>query len=73
MKRALLAFGTTEASIHDKVLQGINNPIGPVDFKGPPPCQEVVLVGAGNSAGTLQNASSTYPADSPEWPDDAES
>ena len=44
-KRALLAFDATEASIHDKVLKGINNPIGPVDFKGPPPCQEVVLVG----------------------------
>jgi 4-hydroxy-3-polyprenylbenzoate decarboxylase/2,5-furandicarboxylate decarboxylase 1 len=44
-KRALLAFEATEASIHDKVLNGINNPIGPVDFTGVPPCQEVVLTG----------------------------
>lgn len=44
-KRALLAFEATEATIHDKVLKGIANPIAPVDFKGAPPCQEVVLKG----------------------------
>jgi 2,5-furandicarboxylate decarboxylase 1 len=44
-RRALLAFEATETSIHDKVLKGISNPIGPVDFKGPPPCQDVVLTG----------------------------
>ena len=44
-KRALMAFDATEASIHDKVLKGINNPVGPVDFGGSPPCQEVVLTG----------------------------
>ena len=44
-KRALLAFDATEASIHDKVMKGINNPLGPVDFKGAPPCQEVVHTG----------------------------
>ncbi|GEP57019.1 UbiD family decarboxylase [Reyranella soli] len=42
---ALLAFEATEQTIHDKVLKGINNQIGPVDFKGTPPCQEVVLTG----------------------------
>mgnify|MGYP001807746285 FL=1 len=42
---ALLAFEATEQTIHEKVLKGINDPIGPVDFKGPPPCQEVVLTG----------------------------
>lgn len=42
---ALLAFEATEQTIHDKVLKGINNQIGPVDFKGAPPCQEVVLTG----------------------------
>ena len=44
-KRALMAFDATEASIHDKVLKGINNPVEPVDFGGSPPCQEVVLTG----------------------------
>src|SRR5262249_16606965 len=44
-RRALLAFEATETSIDDKVLKGINNPIGSVDFKGPPPCQDVVLTG----------------------------
>jgi hypothetical protein len=44
-KRALLAFDATEASIHDRVLKGIDNPIGPVDFEGAPPCQEVMLTG----------------------------
>ncbi len=42
---ALLAFEATEQTIHDKVLKGINNQIGPVDFKGTPPCQEIVLTG----------------------------
>jgi 4-hydroxy-3-polyprenylbenzoate decarboxylase/2,5-furandicarboxylate decarboxylase 1 len=42
---ALLAFEATEQTIHDKVLKGINNQVGPVDFKGTPPCQEVVLTG----------------------------
>lgn len=44
-KRALITFGATEATIHDKVLKGINSPMGPIDFKGPAPCQEVVLTG----------------------------
>lgn len=42
-KRALIAFDATEASIHERVLNGINSPTAPVDFKGPAPCQEVVL------------------------------
>lgn len=42
---ALLAFEATEETIHDKVLKGIGNQIGPVDFQGTPPCQEVVLTG----------------------------
>ncbi len=42
---ALKAFEATEQTIHDKVMKGINNPVGPVDFKGAPPCQEVVLTG----------------------------
>ena len=42
---ALKAFEATEETIHDKVLKGINNPIAPVDFKGAPPCQEIVLTG----------------------------
>jgi len=42
---ALKAFEATEQTIHDKVLKGINNQIGPVDFKGASPCQEVVLTG----------------------------
>ena len=46
---ALLAFEATEKTIHGKVLKAINNPIAPVDFpvdiKGKPPCQEVVLTG----------------------------
>ena len=40
---ALMAFEATEKTIHGKVLKAINNPIAPVDFKGKPPCQEVVL------------------------------
>ncbi|MFZ5781239.1 MAG: UbiD family decarboxylase [Pseudomonadota bacterium] len=42
---ALMAFEATEKTIHEKVLEGINNQIAPVDFKGTPPCQEVVLSG----------------------------
>ena len=30
---ALLAFEANEQTIHDKVLKGINNQIGPMDFK----------------------------------------
>ncbi len=44
-KRALIAFEATEATIHAKVLQGVDKPIGPSDFKGSAPCQEVVLTG----------------------------
>jgi 4-hydroxy-3-polyprenylbenzoate decarboxylase/2,5-furandicarboxylate decarboxylase 1 len=44
-KRALIAFEATEATIHDRVIKAIDNPIGPIDFSGPPPCQEVVLTG----------------------------
>ena len=46
---ALMAFEASEKTIHGKVLKAINNPIAPVDFpvdlKGKPPCQEVVLTG----------------------------
>ena len=44
-KRALIAFEATERSIHDKVLKGIAEQLGPIDFKGTAPCQEVVLTG----------------------------
>ncbi|MEP9380491.1 UbiD family decarboxylase [Aquabacter sp. CN5-332] len=44
-KRALIAFEATEESIHARVTKAIDNPIGPVDFAGPAPCQEVVLTG----------------------------
>jgi 2,5-furandicarboxylate decarboxylase 1 len=44
-KRALIAFEATEATIHDRVIKAIDNPIGPIDFVGSPPCQEVVLTG----------------------------
>lgn len=42
---ALMAFEATEKTIHEKVLEGINHQVAPVDFKGTPPCQEVVLSG----------------------------
>ncbi len=42
---ALMAFEASEKTIHEKVLKAINNPIAPVDLKGKPPCQEVVLTG----------------------------
>ncbi len=42
---ALMAFEATEETIHGKVLKGIDSPIAPVDFKGTPPCQDVVLTG----------------------------
>ena len=44
-RRALIAFEATEASIHERVMKGIDNPIGPVDFAGKAPCQDVVLSG----------------------------
>lgn len=44
-RRALIAFEATEQTIHDRVLKGIVNQVAPVDFKGAPPCQEVVLRG----------------------------
>lgn len=44
-RRALIAFEATEATIHDRVMQGIDNPLGPVDFDGAAPCQDVVLAG----------------------------
>jgi 2,5-furandicarboxylate decarboxylase 1 len=44
-KRALIAFEANDATIHERVIKAIDNPIGPVDFSGPPPCQEVVIIG----------------------------
>ncbi len=44
-RRALVAFEATEETIHARVTKGIDNPIGPVDFAGRPPCQDVVLTG----------------------------
>lgn len=44
-RRALIAFESTEKTIHERVTKGIENPIGPIDFVGPAPCQEVVLTG----------------------------
>ena len=44
-RRALIAFEATEATIHDRVMQGIDNPLGPVDFDGVAPCQDVVVTG----------------------------
>lgn len=44
-RRALIAFESTEKTIHERVTKGIENPVGPVDFAGPAPCQEVVLIG----------------------------
>ncbi|GGC92823.1 hypothetical protein GCM10010994_58290 [Chelatococcus reniformis] len=44
-KRALIGFEATEATIHKRVLDGIQNPVGPIDFQGSPPCQDVVLQG----------------------------
>ncbi|MCB4771330.1 UbiD family decarboxylase [Ancylobacter sp. Lp-2] len=46
-KRALIAFEATGETIHERVTKAIDNPIGPVDFAGPAPCQEVVLTGDG--------------------------
>ncbi|MCC6777296.1 MAG: UbiD family decarboxylase [Hyphomicrobiales bacterium] len=44
--KALLAFEADEATIFDKVLDGLDNPIPPTMMKGkPPPCQEVILRG----------------------------
>jgi 2,5-furandicarboxylate decarboxylase 1 len=39
-RRALIAFESTESTIHGRVTRAIDNPIGPVDFSGKPPCQE---------------------------------
>jgi len=44
-RRALIAFESTEETIHNRVTKGIDNPIAPVDFDGPAPCQEVVVTG----------------------------
>lgn len=44
-RRALIAFGADDLTIHDRVRKGIEQPIGPVDFEGIPPCQDVVLTG----------------------------
>jgi 2,5-furandicarboxylate decarboxylase 1 len=44
-RRALLAFEATEETIHDRVSKAIDAPIGPIDFSGPPPCQDVVMTG----------------------------
>lgn len=44
-RRALIAFEATDETIHERVTKAIDNPIGPVDFDGPAPCQEVVLTG----------------------------
>ena len=44
-RRALIAFESTEETIHNRVTKSIDNPIGPVDFAGSAPCQEIVLTG----------------------------
>jgi 2,5-furandicarboxylate decarboxylase 1 len=44
-RRALIAFESTESTIHGRVTRAIDHPIGPVDFSGKPPCQEIVLQG----------------------------
>jgi 4-hydroxy-3-polyprenylbenzoate decarboxylase/2,5-furandicarboxylate decarboxylase 1 len=44
-KRALIAFEATEETINERVTKAIDNPIGPADFAGPAPCQEVMLTG----------------------------
>ena len=44
--KALLALDATEENVYQKFLDGINNPIDPVMYKGKvAPCQEVVLMG----------------------------
>lgn len=43
--KALLAFEADEATIFDKVLDGLDNPIPPTMANGTPPCQEVILRG----------------------------
>ena len=40
---ALLAFDATEHTIFDKVLKGINNPVGPVDLRARPLVRIVVV------------------------------
>src|ERR1700744_807237 len=44
-RRALIAFEATDDTIHERVTKAIASPIAPIDFKGKPPCQEVVLRG----------------------------
>lgn len=43
--KALLAFEATEATIFDKVLHGLDNPIPPRVLNGTTPSQEVILTG----------------------------
>lgn len=43
--KALLAFEATEETIIKKVMDGLEAPISPTMFEGPPPCQEEVMVG----------------------------
>jgi 4-hydroxy-3-polyprenylbenzoate decarboxylase/2,5-furandicarboxylate decarboxylase 1 len=43
--KALLAFQATERTIFEKVLSGLDHPVGPAMVAGPAPCQEVVLTG----------------------------
>ncbi len=44
-RKALIAFEASEATIFEKVLRGLDNPIPPRVVEGGPPCQEVVLSG----------------------------
>lgn len=44
-RRALIAFGADESTIHGVVRKGIEQPIAPIDFDGAPPCQDVVITG----------------------------
>ena len=43
--KALLAFEATEQTIFEKVLSGLDRPIGPTFVSGAAPCQEIVLTG----------------------------
>jgi 4-hydroxy-3-polyprenylbenzoate decarboxylase/2,5-furandicarboxylate decarboxylase 1 len=44
-KKALLAFEATEQTIFQKVLSGLDHPVGPALVSGKAPCQEIVLTG----------------------------
>ncbi|MCC6887661.1 MAG: UbiD family decarboxylase [Hyphomicrobiales bacterium] len=44
-KKALLAFQATEETIFEKVLSGLDRPIGPTRISGVAPCHEIVLTG----------------------------